>query len=212
MKYLKVVLLAIFLGLSTSANAILIENNTFTTDTDTGLNWLDFSFTINKSRDYILTQFIDGGEFDGYRYATDMEVVNLWSNFGFDLSTIQPGTHGDASDGLIEASNLLGNTSNLFDPNSFDYGTIGVTENVSLSGANNYNVLGVYHTLPVNVTTHLSIQNPGYVDSSIVTAAGHYLIADTYPAVSTVPVPAAAWLFGSALLGFFGFSRRKAKA
>ena len=29
--------------------------------------------------------------------------------------------------------------------------------------------------------------------------------------VSTVPVPAAAWLFGSALLGFFGFSRRKAK-
>ncbi len=27
---------------------------------------------------------------------------------------------------------------------------------------------------------------------------------------STVPVPAAAWLFGSALLGMFGFSRRKA--
>jgi len=27
--------------------------------------------------------------------------------------------------------------------------------------------------------------------------------------VSTVPVPAAAWLFGSALLGFFGFARRK---
>ncbi|MFK5913011.1 MAG: hypothetical protein QM484_01445 [Woeseiaceae bacterium] len=28
--------------------------------------------------------------------------------------------------------------------------------------------------------------------------------------VSAVPVPAAAWLFGSALLGFFGFSRKKA--
>ena len=28
--------------------------------------------------------------------------------------------------------------------------------------------------------------------------------------ISTVPVPAAAWLFGSALLGFFGFARRKA--
>lgn len=27
--------------------------------------------------------------------------------------------------------------------------------------------------------------------------------------VSTVPVPAAAWLFGSALLGFFGFKRRR---
>lgn len=31
-------------------------------------------------------------------------------------------------------------------------------------------------------------------------------------APSPVPVPAAAWLFGSALLGFFGFSRRKINA
>jgi len=30
--------------------------------------------------------------------------------------------------------------------------------------------------------------------------------------ISPVPVPAAAWLFGSALLGFFGFSRIKANA
>lgn len=32
------------------------------------------------------------------------------------------------------------------------------------------------------------------------------------PNVSAVPVPAAAWLFGSALLGFFGFTRKKANA
>lgn len=30
--------------------------------------------------------------------------------------------------------------------------------------------------------------------------------------ISSVPVPAAAWLFGSALFGFLGFSRRKANA
>jgi len=30
--------------------------------------------------------------------------------------------------------------------------------------------------------------------------------------INPVPVPAAAWLFGSALLGFFGFSRRKSQA
>jgi len=30
--------------------------------------------------------------------------------------------------------------------------------------------------------------------------------------VNPIPVPAAAWLFGSALLGFFGFSRKKANA
>lgn len=38
------------------------------------------------------------------------------------------------------------------------------------------------------------------------------LVGPTVPATSAVPVPAAAWLFGSALLGFFGFSRRKAIA
>lgn len=35
------------------------------------------------------------------------------------------------------------------------------------------------------------------------------LVAATAPEVSAVPVPAAAWLFGSALLGFIGISRRK---
>ena len=37
------------------------------------------------------------------------------------------------------------------------------------------------------------------------------IYADNF-SISPVPVPAAAWLFGSALLGFFGFSRRKANA
>lgn len=36
--------------------------------------------------------------------------------------------------------------------------------------------------------------------------AGNFIIRDK---PSTVPLPAAAWLFGSALLGFFGLSRRK---
>ena len=35
------------------------------------------------------------------------------------------------------------------------------------------------------------------------------LVASTGPIVSQIPVPAAAWLFGSALLGFAGFNRRK---
>lgn len=37
------------------------------------------------------------------------------------------------------------------------------------------------------------------------------IYADNFT-ISPVPVPAAAWLFGSALLGFFGFSRRKNQA
>lgn len=36
-------------------------------------------------------------------------------------------------------------------------------------------------------------------------------ILDSTPVVSAVPVPAAAWLFGSAVLGFFGMRRKSAK-
>ena len=39
-----------------------------------------------------------------------------------------------------------------------------------------------------------------------------WAVADGDVFVSPVPVPAAAWLFGSALLGFLGFSSRKANA
>jgi len=38
------------------------------------------------------------------------------------------------------------------------------------------------------------------------------LLGTNEGSVSTVPLPAAAWLFGSALLGFFGLSRRKPSA
>ncbi len=52
-------------------------------------------------------------------------------------------------------------------------------------------------------TSTISFLSAAYDD-----VAGEGIIAG----VSAVPVPAAAWLFGSALLGFFGFSRKKANA
>lgn len=53
---------------------------------------------------------------------------------------------------------------------------------------------------PITTLTHF---NPGFGDGFDVSFfAGN---------VSTVPVPAAAWLFGSAILGFIGFGRRKNK-
>ena len=42
--------------------------------------------------------------------------------------------------------------------------------------------------------------------------AGEVLIDDVYLGVQAVPVPAAAWLFGSALLGLGGLARKKRAA
>ena len=53
----------------------------------------------------------------------------------------------------------------------------------------------------------------GLIDELRLGFGGIFLVDDlALNEVSAVPVPAAAWLFGSALLGFFGFSRRKASA
>jgi hypothetical protein len=51
-------------------------------DSDTGLSWLDFDQTVNRSRNYVKTQFGPGGEFEGFRYATMDEVEQLWINAG----------------------------------------------------------------------------------------------------------------------------------
>ena len=60
------------------------------------------------------------------------------------------------------------------------------------------------------LTSDLGIQNIYFGLGGERTTNGSFAIDNlSISAVSTVPVPAAAWLFGSALLGFFGFSRRK---
>ena len=177
-------------------------DNLVTQDTTSGLEWLSFTQTINTSRDYVLSQLSSGGQYDGWRYATDNEVVDLWTNFGFDLSINQSPTVGVASAGLISAANLLGNTSNLLNSSIYDYGAIGVTAN--LVGIDQYNVMGAWHYLVDNSTYYATVVSPNYVLTDSLTPAGHYLVR-----TSVVPVPAAVWLFGSGLIGIIGIARRK---
>ncbi|HEX7036351.1 MAG TPA: hypothetical protein VF210_11280 [Pseudomonadales bacterium] len=55
-----------------------------TLDTETGLEWLDWSYTINLSHADVASNFAPGGEFEGFRYATLSELVTLYTNVGFD--------------------------------------------------------------------------------------------------------------------------------
>jgi len=57
----------------------------------------------------------------------------------------------------------------------------------------------------------LSILETSFTDDSFylkVASSSHGLVSSTF-AISSVPVPAAAWLFGSGLLGLVGIARRK---
>jgi hypothetical protein len=62
-----------------NSQAAIIDFDTYFTDTETGLSWLDVTTTVNRSFDDLSSQFVTGGEFDGWRYATGLEFNNLLS-------------------------------------------------------------------------------------------------------------------------------------
>jgi len=78
------------------------------------------------------------------------------------------------------------------------------------SGAS-YDINGVYGDANGIDLTMSSVSMTDFRGSQDTAAFKVYLTGDTFK-VSAVPVPAAVWLFGSALLGLGGFSRRVKKA
>jgi len=65
---------------ASSSSALLIDNGTSTTDTDTNLEWLDLTATNGLSyADALLSTF---DTIDGYRSATSLEVAQLFTDAG----------------------------------------------------------------------------------------------------------------------------------
>jgi hypothetical protein len=72
---------------SLSAHAVIINNGAFTTDTETRLDWLDVAETVNMSYNEVLAELGTGGKYDGWRYATGEELLQLINNFTGDQVT-----------------------------------------------------------------------------------------------------------------------------
>jgi hypothetical protein len=88
------------------AHAVLIDNRTFTTDTGTGLAWLDLTESTGFSFAAASAEIGVGGTFEGYRHATTSDLDTFFTNAGF------PGLfHGsDHSAPFPTLLNLLGIT------------------------------------------------------------------------------------------------------
>jgi len=63
-----------------SASDPVFGADSLTIDTDTNLAWLDLTFTDARSFDDVSSEFGAGGEFEGYRYATEGEVLTFFSH------------------------------------------------------------------------------------------------------------------------------------
>ena len=68
-------------GISSADDAVFGPDS-LTFDSDTNLAWLDLTHTINRSYDDVASKLGAGQEFDGYRYATEAEVLTFLTNAG----------------------------------------------------------------------------------------------------------------------------------
>ncbi len=199
------------LTLSLSANAAIIDMDTITRDTDSGLDWLDLSETTGRSAYDISNSLGEGQEFEGWRFATSTEVSTLWANLGLSYNLDFPYYFSSYST-FKTAVNLLGNTYEGYTQSGYDYeGVVGWTGTITQDLGDGVNLYQQRAGL------YLPIQNGNTSDSLWVfqeSAGSHWY--NTRPYIgsylvqqSAVPVPSAAWLFGSALIGLAGIKRKK---
>ena len=203
MNILKTAIIASTLVLSTGVNAALIDDVGSFTDDITGLVWGDMYRTDGLSYNQVLASMQTGGANEGYRVATASEVLELYNAYiPTELSTSSIGVNvgpetGVAAiffdffgpthvgyEGLSDERYILGHTSDFRSENMNYHLTIQLFED-AFGG----DIFFSYNTS--SILENVSHENFG-----------------TY-IVSAVPVPAAAWLFGSGLIGLVGFARRK---
>jgi len=207
--------LLLLLGLlSFNTNAALMETDylaagdgLLTFDSVTNFAWLDLSASASRSYSDVSSQLAAGGEFEGFRYASGQEVYELYrNNIAMTPFVVNPSGYFaqyNHNNSFVNAINsLLGKSSGSFAGFVADVSTditmqalAYVQHGARSCGGYRNSFSCSYHNDQIRgLYTNTDKDNPG----------NHFLLR----APSPVPVPTAAWLFGTALLGFVGLSRK----
>lgn len=182
------------------------DDNLITRDTSSRLEWLDLTETNGLTYNYVSSQFGSGDTYEGFRYATYNETQQLFTNFRLPLeNSITPRVN--MLESIEQIISYMGDVMNEYDP-AYN-GVSGLVDSIPNSVSAHYR-LGAYHRNDRSedgLETLIDSGSHYVLDSNSAVYAGSYLVR-----VSTVPIPAAAWLFGSGLLGLIGLARRNANA
>ena len=185
------------LGLAVQANAAIIDRGRTTLDTSLGYQWLDVTLTRGCGYDQLARgEFCNGINTSNWTFASSTDVAALWKNAGIDKAQGQ--YNGDQFDEISNLANLLGlsNSATAVQINSIAW----VFDNPA--GSDTARIAQLSYRPDAQIAMYVLFSaTPG--DYSEV---GAYLFRP-----SAVPLPAAGWLFASALAGLIGrkwFARR----
>jgi hypothetical protein len=217
--FIRFILVSLTLLIVSPAHAAIVhfvDNGPYTTDTFSGLDWLDITESTGRSYNDVTAQFGLGGDYEGWRYATVVQVNQFWENAG--------GTgpfHGDVIGqqswiagilGLwgITAAGGVGNQ--VYAMTGSKAPTTGCS---FICSPDSYYVsrLSDNHFPPFNIFRQAASAFYDKRASEGEVTRGSALVRDAViaPVPAAVPVPAAIWLFGTALIGLIGFGKRKSK-
>ena len=172
---LRNILIGLLASGSLFANAALLDNGSYTTDSNTNLDWLGLTETRGLSFDEVQAQMSSGQKYEGWRFASRTDVIQFWSDAG------GSGPFTGASSG---ESNWVGSLQSLWGKTyPFVYivngytvqGTIAMTSDVSNS----------CHSC--NLTVYL-LDNIDLSDSSIGDYAEAVQLNEAYRSQGQVPI------------------------
>ncbi len=187
-----------------------------------GLEWLDWTTTMGQSRLTVEDDRLSaGGDLEGWRYATRLEfntlfdslwggTTNGWSDDnapGADWLATTMGDYYHGSDSRRNTGSfvLYGADGDCEpDPRATCFGQWNGPDPDKGDGLDDYLEDKGFFSAPFGLTTTGWLQT--FVKTAPTTFSASAIVRDPAP----VPLPAAVWLFGSAIAGF-GFITRKRK-
>lgn len=180
-----------------------------TYDNVSGLEWLDLTETTNTSYNQMLAQINSPGDlYSSFRYATSAELDQLVQQFNLTTTNM---LYSGFSNGIADLSGYLGITAFESPPGTAGYPGTGFYGFIGDLTLENYpwqdyrGTIGMYNSTTCQIGDCYAVEISYTLPDNAAEMYGHFLVRDA----TVVPIPAAAWLFGSGLICLAGIKRKK---
>ena len=187
-----------------SANDAVFGANSLTSDSDSGLDWLDLTLSVDRSFNSVSAAFGAGGDFEGFRHATSAEVVQLFLNVGLVLPPPPPSSPGSPPPPPAPLAALTQASQDYLDFFGITFSTASVTASFGIFDISSDDFVG--RAVVARYSTSQQVfQSDNFSPATASPFVGNFLVRDA----AAVPEPSGLILLGIGLVGVFGVRRRR---